>query len=292
MMASGDPRWLSFKQATDKGWKVRKGERASRLFFFKRVEVKSSADVAEDAENGKMVPVLRSFPVFHASQVDGIPDYSAPTPAEVPWRTPESASVVVTRSGAMVREGGDKAFYSPAADSIQMPSRAAFTSAQGWASTILHELGHWTGHPSRLNRNLAGRFGTQAYAMEELRAELASAFIGTELGLPSQLEQHASYIDSWLSVLKKDKREIFRAAADAQRIADHLLAFHPLYAAQQAAERRSDTVADTTSPLPVAPPPGPMPAHIRRSLGRDRQPEAVMAPPAPMADPAPAFRPR
>jgi antirestriction protein ArdC len=100
----------------------------------------------------------------------------------------------------------------------------------------LHELGHWTGHKTRLDRDLSGRFGSGAYAQEELRAELASAFIGATLGLPTDIPQHASYIASWIEKLRDDKREIFRAAADAQKIADFALAFHPDYAATMKAE--------------------------------------------------------
>ena len=101
-----------------------------------------------------------------------------------------------------------------------------------FAATALHELAHWTGHPSRLNRDLQNRFGSSAYAMEELRAELESAFVAIELGIPTDIPHHASYIANWIKPLKDDKREIFRAAADAQRIASMELGFHPDYAAQ------------------------------------------------------------
>jgi len=128
--------------------------------------------------------------------------------------------------------------------------------------------------------------------MEELRAELASAMIGNELGIPAEIDQHASYVSSWLDVLRKDKREIFRAAADAQRIADYLLGFHPLYAAKIAAENTADTAADTAPPEPITIPIGPMPGHVRRSLGMDRQP-VVPDTIAALSDmPAPTFRPR
>lgn len=266
MVAAGDPRWMSFKQAQDKGWQVRKGEKASTIFFFKKVELKG-AEGGTGMEDSKIIPVLRSYPVFHASQVDGRPEYAPPPAVEVPWRTPESAAVIVSLSGATVREGGDKAFYSPSADIIQMPPRAAFRSAEGWAGTIMHELGHWSGHPSRLDRDLTARFGSNAYAMEELRAELASAFIGAELGIPAEIEQHASYVDGWLKVLRQDKREVFRAAADAQRIADHLLAYHPLYAARLAAEsetKSKETVETSRSePTKAA---REMPEHLKRTL--------------------------
>ena len=289
MFASVDPRWMSFKQAADKGWQVRKGEKSTTIFFFKKVQLRESPDGA--ADEMKTVPVLRSFAVFHATQVDGVPAYAPPSPIEVPWRTPESAAVIVSRSGVILREGGERAFYAPSTDHIQMPPRVAFKSPQGWASTILHELGHWSGHPSRLDRNLSSRFGTQAYAMEELRAELASAFIGNELGIPAEIDQHASYVGSWLDVLRKDKREVFRAAADAQRIADYLLGFHPLYAAKIAAENTVDSAAGTSTPEPIVIPVGPMPGHVRRSLGFDR-PVAVTDMVAATAEtPSPTFRP-
>ena len=107
-----------------------------------------------------------------------------------------------------------------------------FAAPPEFAASALHELAHWTGHPSRLNRDMQHRFGSAAYAMEELRAELASAFVATELGIPTDIPQHSSYIANWIKPLKEDKREIFRAAADAQRIADMQLGFHPDYAAQ------------------------------------------------------------
>jgi antirestriction protein ArdC len=299
-LATGDPRWLSFRQSQERGWRVRKGERASTAYFFKRVELwgtrdtGSTEETAPDGEGTRTVPVLRSYPVFHASQVDGVPAYVPPTAAEAPWRTPETASVILVRSGARLEEGGDRAFYSPAADLIRMPPRAAFAEVGPWAATLLHELGHWTGHPSRLDRDLSGRFSSAAYAMEELRAEIASAFIGAELGLPTDIPQSASYVDSWLEVLRRDQREVFRAAADAQRIADYVLGFHPLYAARMAAAadaKQEDQPSAASIPRPalVA---GEMPEHVRRTLGRERGPAAPAGPVALTEDTtcAPSYR--
>lgn len=132
----------------------------------------------------------------------------------------------------MVCIGGDRAFYSPSTDHIQLPPVFAFNGPEEFAANALHELAHWTGHPSRLNRDLQNRFGSSAYTMEELRAELASAFVANELGIPTDISHHASYIANWIKPLKDDKREIFRAAADAQRIATMELGFHPDSAAQ------------------------------------------------------------
>lgn len=179
-----------------------------------------------------MIRVLKHYAVFHASQIDGVPAYKAPAIDKAPWTRPEASDIILKNSGAVVRIGGDRAFYSPSTDHIQLPPDFAFNGPEEFAATALHELAHWTGHPSRLNRDLQNRFGSSAYAMEELRAELASAFVGNELGIPTDIPHHASYIATWIKPLKDDKREIFRAAADAQRIASMELGFHPDYAAQ------------------------------------------------------------
>ena len=157
-------------------------------------------------------------------------------------------------SGAVIRIGGDRAFYSPSTDHIQLPPESAFRGPAEYATTGLHELGHWTGHPSRLNRPLQNRFGSAAYAMEELRAEMASAFVASVIGIPTDIPQHASYLSSWIKALKDDKREIFRAAAAAQRIADMELGFHPDYAAQIQAEPTAPARVRREAALPVAAP--------------------------------------
>ena len=225
---SGDPRWMTYQQAHEKKWQVRKGEKSTTIFFSKPYEIDD--DEAEDGK--KTIRVLKHYAVFHASQIDGIPAYKAPTIEEAPWTRPEAADIILKNSRAVVRIGGDRAFYSPSTDHIQLPPEHAFRGPPEFAATALHELAHWTGHPSRLNRDMRQRFGSAAYAMEELRAELASAFVAAELGIPTDIPQHASYIADWIKPLKEDKREIFRAAADAQRIADMQLGFHPDYAPQ------------------------------------------------------------
>jgi antirestriction protein ArdC len=241
----GDPRFCSYKQAADRGWQVRKGERGTTVFFFKRmlVEDRNAAPDAEDRT--KAIPMLRAYTVFNGSQIEGIPDYVAPDVADAPWRRPEAADIILANSNAVVRFGGDRAFYSPSLDFIQLPQPAAFESPEAFASTALHEASHWSGHKDRLDRDLTGRFGSAGYAQEELRAELASVFIGKVLDIPCDIPNHADYIASWTVKLKEDKREIFRAASDAQQIADYLLAFHPAYAS--AAE--SDTGSETSPAL-------------------------------------------
>ncbi len=299
---TGDPRFCSYKQAADKGWQVRKGEKASTVLFFKRLEVPTDSKASTDDEDAtKTVAMLRSYPVFHASQIDGIPPYVPPTTEEAPWRRPEAADIILKNSGVSVRTGGDRAFYSPSTDHVQLPPDAAFSNREAWATTALHELGHATGHPSRLDRDLRNRFGSAAYAMEELRAELASAFMAAELGIPSELSGHASYVESWLSVLKQDKREILRAAADAQRIADWCLARHPDYrlSAPEAAEKKSESGPMKPEPTAIAANAVPkpqstgfrplgeaMPEHLKRRLGI-AAPEPVTQ--AAVPDAAPAY---
>lgn len=246
VVAGSDPRWLTYKQAEAKGWQVRRGERGSRVFFFRKLlpSAATSGDERNEEQDSAMrtIPVLRAYVVFHASQIDGLPALEGSAPPDVAWCAPKAAEVIMRGSGATFREGGGRAFYAPATDHIQMPPLAAFESPEAYAATALHELGHWSGAPSRLARDLTGRFGSHAYSQEELRAELASCFIASELGLPCDIPNHASYVASWLRVLKDDKREIFRAAAAAQRIADFLLSFHPEHAKRLAEER--DAVAD------------------------------------------------
>ena len=229
--STGDNRWCSYKQAAERGWQVRKGERGTTVFFFKRLAVKDGAVTGELVGGGnpedRFIPMLRAYTVFNGSQIDGIPPVIAPTPLEVSWRRPEAVETIVRNSGVRVRVGGGQPFYSPSSDHIQMPPHETFDSPEGYAATMLHELGHATGAEHRLNRDMTARFGTPAYAAEELRVEIAAAMMCAELGLPCDIQSYAGYVQDWLGKLRQDKREIFRAAAAAQRIADYCLAFHP-----------------------------------------------------------------
>ncbi len=258
---TGDPRWCTYQQASEAGWQIRKGEKSTGIFFFKPLQVEDKdAEPSEDGPGSRMIGMLRSYSVFHSSQIDGIPPYVAPSVEEAPWTRPEAANIILNNSGAVVRIGGDRAFYSPSTDHIQLPPEHAFRGAPEWSATALHELAHWTGHPTRLNRDLQHKFGSSAYAMEELRAELSSAFVGAELGLPTDIPQHASYIGSWIKALKNDKREVFRAAADAQKIADMQLGFHPDYAASLEPEEVPKAL-DLVAPASALARPAYQPAH-------------------------------
>jgi antirestriction protein ArdC len=227
---SGDPRWATYKQAAERGWQVKKGEHGTTAYFFKRLEVPDNKAGDADENATKRIPLLRAFTLFHASQIEGVSPFVPPTIAEAPWRAPDAVETIIANSGAVVRIGGDRAFYSPSTDHIQMPPRCAFRSASGWSGVMIHEAGHWTGSKARLNRDLRNSFGSQDYSREELRVEIAQAMVCSEIGVECDFLNTAAYLASWVERLKSDRKEIFRAAADAQRIADYLLAFHPDWA--------------------------------------------------------------
>ena len=260
--SSGDPRWATYKQAEERGWQVRKGERGTTGYFFKKLELRddrTDGSGPEGDDTVRRIPLLRSFSLFHASQIEGIPDFVPPTVEEAPWRAPEAAEIIIANSGAVVRFGGEKAFYSPSTDHIQMPPHAAFATAEKFCGTLLHEASHWTGAEMRLNRDLRNRFGSHDYAREELRAEIGQMMVCGELGIADcDFSNNAAYVASWLEKLRSDRKEIFRAAADAQRIADYLLAFHPDYANRQAGPPDNESpggdgdAAEALEPMSIA----------------------------------------
>lgn len=212
------PHWLTYRQAQLLGGQVRKGERGTVAIFYKayskEVEDRETGLVQDEARR-----VLKSFTVFNACQVDGLPErfFPAPRPMPEPTVRDRELDAFFTKVPARLRHFGGEAYYEPAADRITMPDPSAFTDLDHYRATLAHELSHWTGHDSRLARSLAGRFGSDAYAIEELIAELAAAMLGAELGLPvAHLDHHASYLASWLKVLKSDSRAILSAAAKAE----------------------------------------------------------------------------
>jgi antirestriction protein ArdC len=220
-------RWMTYQQARALGAQVRKGESGTEVVFFKMHEFGAGAgdEPSADRESDrKVIPLIRSFTVFNAAQINDLPQALIPTPMPVhQWQACETAEAILATSGAEIRYGGSRAYYSPSGDHIQLPNRADFSTAADFSRVALHELTHWTGHTSRCNRVLSARAHIEAYAFEELIAELGSAFLTDHCGLPGAL-QHASYIESWLKALRNDKRLIFTAAAQAQKAADFLLA--------------------------------------------------------------------
>jgi antirestriction protein ArdC len=222
-------RWLTFQQARALGACVRKGETGTGIVFFKMLERDDDAprSAANDESARRVIPLLRSFTVFNAAQVEGLPEAltAAPMPAEG-WTPIQAAEELLARSAAEIRHGGDRAFYRPSDDVIQLPDQAQFPNASHYYNVALHELTHWTAHPARCNRTLSSRLHLTAYAFEELVAEMGSAFLSSYCGLPGEL-QHASYIASWLEALRNDKRLVFTAASLAQKAADFLTGQQP-----------------------------------------------------------------
>ena len=166
--ASNDPRWCSYRQAAARGWQVRKGEKATPVYFYKPIEIEDKATYGE--RETRRIPILRTFSVFHASQIDGIPELAPAVATKAVAERIEDVEIIVQASGVPVRIGGDRAFYNPTFDFIQLPPDEVFHSQELRAATLFHELSHASGHVSRLNRDLSGSFGSSSYAKEELRA--------------------------------------------------------------------------------------------------------------------------
>jgi putative DNA primase/helicase len=236
LMAQGrsDGRWMTYKQAVAVGAQVRKGEKGTPVQYWKFSEEQDKVDESgRPVLNAKGEPVKETVllerprvffaTVFNAEQIDGLPTIQK---KEQTWSAVERAEHILKASGASITHApGDRAFYRPATDSIHLPDRGQFPSADNYYATALHELGHWTGHASRLDRDLAHPFGSEGYAKEELRAEIASMILGDELGIGHDPGQHAAYVGSWIKALQDEPLEVFRAAADAEKIHDYVLAF-------------------------------------------------------------------
>ncbi len=219
-----DPRWMTYKQAQAVGAQVRKGEKSATIVHYKFEHEKK-----EKQPDGSVVTVTeklnppRAFAakVFNAEQIDGLEPYQAP---KLTWEPNEKAEALLTASGAIIKhDENDRAYYSPAKDEIHLPSKTAFSNQTQYYSTALHELGHWTGHSDRLDRDLSGRFGSESYAKEELRAEIASMLMAQDTGVPNGPHNHAAYVKFWVKALKDDPTEITRAARDAELISKYVM---------------------------------------------------------------------
>ncbi|WP_343517812.1 zincin-like metallopeptidase domain-containing protein [Sphingomonas sp.] len=219
--------WLTFRQALEAGGNVRKGERGTTVVYADRFTPEAERQRArETGEEAKAIPFLKRFTVFNVAQCEGLRPGLAPEPVPLPEREiVPVAEAVIEASGVDFRIGGSRAFYVPGKDYVQVPPQPAFFEQVNYYRTALHELTHATGHPSRLDRDLSNGFGTKGYAREELVAEMGSAFLCASLGIVPSV-RHADYLASWLDVLRGDNRAIFRAAAQASKAADWLLARH------------------------------------------------------------------
>lgn len=227
--------WLTFRQALALGAAVRKGEKGTTIFYAARFTPKGESGGAEAAATGRnsgdagerSVPFLKRFTVFNVAQVEELPERcSLPVAALPPRETVPVAEALLAASGADIRIGGGEAYYSPSGDYIALPPQQAFFAQIDYYRTALHELGHWTGHASRLDRDQKGGFASAAYGREELCAELASAFLCASLGIQPTV-RHADYLGAWLAIMREDTRAIFKAASLASKAADYLLAFAP-----------------------------------------------------------------
>lgn len=224
------PYWMTYRQANALGGQVRRGERSTIAVFYKAYgkKVEDSATGEERLEGRR---VLKSYPVFNASQIDGLPDRFFPRPIQLEKAAQSPARLAELQSffdaiPSVVRYGGSEAYYAPGLDYIQMPEPDSFDSYEHFAATLGHEHAHWSGAENRLAREFGKRFGDDKYAAEELVAELTAAILGSELGLPVEhLENHASYIAGWLRILKADSRALLTLASKADEAASYLLAF-------------------------------------------------------------------
>jgi antirestriction protein ArdC len=219
------PIWMTFRQAMELNAHVRKGEHGSMVVYASTL-TRTGTDEATGEETEQAIPFLKSYTVFNVEQIEGLPaQYLAVAePRLDPVQRIDRAESFFAATQADIRHGGNMAYYNIGADFVQMPPFEAFRDAESYYATLAHECTHWTRHESRLDRDLGRkRWGDAGYAMEELVAELGSAFLCADLDLTPELrEDHAAYIASWLEVLKNDKRAIFSAAAHAQRAADFL----------------------------------------------------------------------
>lgn len=260
-----DPRWMTYKQAAEQGWQVRGGEKGTHIEFWEVKERSNEKDAAPDQnghespaqENGQRV-IHRVYTVFNAKQIDGIPEYQPEN--RTSFEAVQAGERILANSGARIEHDQlENAFYNRFSDSIHLPPKEAFKDAPGYCGTALHELAHWTGHPSRLNRSTLSdsyRFGDLNYAKEELRAELASVFVAAELGVPHDPANHAAYVGSWIKALREDKNEIFRAANEASSATDFVLSLDREFSRAETRELADSgaAVSESTERLPGGPP--------------------------------------
>ena len=260
MQGYADPRWMTLKQANDAGYRIKQGSRSTPVVYYQFTREQDKMD-----ENGQPVlgddgtpvretvelarPILRMARVFNAAQVENFPPIPEQEKAFA-WNPQEKAEAVLANSGAIIRhDQRDRAFYRPSSDEIHLPPKTRFAQADQYYATALHELGHWTGHPDRLNREF-GPFGSSTYAKEELRAEISSWMVGQDIGVGHNPGQHAAYVKSWIAALKDDPLEIMRACRDAERIHDFVLSME--MQKEKSVEHAMDEAPET---MDMAPPP-------------------------------------
>jgi antirestriction protein ArdC len=209
--------WMTYKQANEIGGQVRGGEKSTHIVFTKKLTIKD-----RESEEEKQIGMLKAYSVFNLAQIDGLFQETAVEVSQEQRQDAVTAFVAATK--ADIRIGGDRACYVPALDFITVPPESAFITKEHFLATNLHELGHWTGAKSRLDRDLKSRFNEKSYAAEELVAELTAAFLCAHLNIKGEL-RHAEYINNWIQLLKEDDRAIFTASSKASQAANFLRAF-------------------------------------------------------------------
>ncbi len=256
-----DPRWLSFKQVQQNGWKVKKGAKSERVYFYKPLDVDERdaagqpvMDPATGQPRKKQIPFLQASPVFNAQEIDGIPPLA---PGEAKFSPIEAGEAILQRCPVEIRYGGNSAHYNRVSDTIAMPERSQFARPETFYTVVAHEIVHSTGHKDRCNREFGQRFGDNAFAMEELVAEMGSVQLAMETGLPSQIDNHASYVDHWLKVLQADKKALFVAAAKASQAVDFVMGRPAMTAEARQVNTREiarQVVRDVVKSAPLTPP--------------------------------------
>lgn len=249
-----DPRWMTMRQANEQGYRIKKGSRSTPIVYYSFTREQDKLDDAGRpllGEDGKPEretvllerPVVRFSRVFNGSQVDGLPPLELPA-KRYEWEPQERAEALLKASGAVIKhDQADKAFYRPSTDEIHLPPRSSFDAGDKYYATALHELGHWTGHASRLDREFGPR-GTQAYAKEELRAEIASWMLGEDIGVGHDPGQHAAYVQNWIQALKEDPHEIIHACRAAEHIRDYVLELERELGLDDREPERGESLAD------------------------------------------------
>jgi antirestriction protein ArdC len=219
------PIWVTYRQASELGAQVRKGEKASLVVYANSI-TRTEHDDATGQDTEREIPYMKGYSVFNVEQIDGLPEiyYAKAAPTLDPVQRIERAEAFVAATHATVKHGGNRAYYAQEPDYVQMPPFEAFRDADSYYSTICHELSHWTKHPSRLARDLGRKsWGDAGYSMEELTAEISACFLCADLEIALEpREENVAYINNWLEILKSDSRAIFSAASHAQKAADYL----------------------------------------------------------------------
>lgn len=215
--------WVTYRQAAALGGRVRQGEHGTRIVFYSKLTKPRKAGKGEEVpREERTFWLLRYYTVFNLDQTEGLQEYRPQVGKVEPFRAVEAAEKIMADCGVRIVYGGDKAFYDRQGDLITLPPKENFKTPVSFYATALHEEIHASGHPSRLDRDLGGRFGDQAYAFEELVAEMGAAFLCAHVGIPYDT-QHSNYIGDWIRVLRDHQRALFTAAAQAQRAMDFIL---------------------------------------------------------------------